>query len=64
MTENLQDQPEQVLQILIVLFQKKNNLENFLSVSPQDDSETRLGFLKLVQALFHQYRGKLHNTML
>ena len=48
------NQPEQTLQMLMVLFMKKNEEENYLSVTPTDPAETRLGFLKFVQALFCQ----------
>ena len=44
--------PRQILEILIILLERKDERLLFLSVSPNDDPETRLGFLKLTQALF------------
>lgn len=44
--------PRQILEILIILLERKDERLLFLSVSPKDDPETRLGFLKLTQALF------------
>jgi hypothetical protein len=49
--------------MLSVLFKKKNAEENYLSVTPTDPTETRLGFLKLIQALFHHRKEESSDSL-
>ena len=57
-TDNHPAQPKLILEILMILLERKDEEEeHFLSISTRADPDTRLGFLKFLEVLFHQCKS-------